>query len=143
MANYECAIRTNYFHVKDKEAFLEFTKKVVCCEDNLDVWEKTDKDGKTVFGFGCFSSIMGISKQPEEDEDTASYDNFIEELKKLIADDDAVIIFEIGREKLRYLNGTAEIVTSDDYTCLNLTDSAVNQARKMLNNSKWNTNYSY
>ena len=29
MANYECAIRTNYFHVKDKEAFLEFTKKVL------------------------------------------------------------------------------------------------------------------
>lgn len=143
MANYECAIRTNYFHVKDKEAFLKFTKKVVCCEDDLGVWEKTDKDGKIVFGFGCLGSIIGISEQSDEDKDMASYDNFIEELKKLIADDDAVIIFEIGREKLRYLNGTAEIVTSNDYTYLNLSDLAVNQARKMLSDSKWNTNYSY
>ena len=42
MANYNCSIRTNYFHVKDAEKFREFMNHVLGSEDNIDLWEKTD-----------------------------------------------------------------------------------------------------
>ena len=81
MANYECAVRTNYFHVKDEIAFKELMGKVVCSEDGLDIFERKDEKGMTMYGFGCYSSIMGIATEGE-DKDEYSYDKFIDELQK-------------------------------------------------------------
>ena len=41
MANYECAVRTNYFHVKDAGRFREFMKNVCGSEDKIDLWAVT------------------------------------------------------------------------------------------------------
>lgn len=60
MANYTCAVRTNYFHVKDEEAFRTFAEKLYCNEGDIEVWEDKDKSGKTVFGFGCCNTFCGI-----------------------------------------------------------------------------------
>lgn len=144
MANYTCAIRTNYFHVKDEKAFRTFAEKLCCNEGDIEVWEDKDNAGNTVFGFGCCSPFRGIHSDSAniENPDDA-YDSFVDEIQKLIAEDDAVIIFEIGREKLKYLNGLATVITTKEHKYLDISDIAIEQARKMLNNKEWETNSNY
>lgn len=144
MASYTCAIRTNYFHVKDEDAFRAFSEKLYCNEGDVEVWEDKDKAGKTVFGFGCCSSLTGILSGFENtDETDDAYDRLIKGLQEHIIEDDAVIIFESGREKLNYVNGLATVVTSKEYKYLDISDFAVEEARKMLGNKEWETNSSY
>ena len=144
MASYTCAVRTNYFHVKDEEAFRAFAEKLCCNEGDIEVWEDKDKSGKTVFGFGCLSTFCGIhSDSADAENPDEAYDRFVEEIQKLIAEDDAVIIFEIGREKLNYLNGLAMVITTKEQKYLDISDYAVDQAREMLGNKDWETNSNY
>ena len=144
MANYECAVRTNYFHVKDEFEFKELMKKVVCSEDDLDIFERNDKKGETVYGFGCYGSIMGIATEGEdEDEDEYSYDKFIGELQKVIEPNDAIIILEAGNEKLRSIGMYADVITSEGYNMLNLEHMAVESAKNMLRNPDWETECTY
>ena len=138
MANYECATRTNYFHVKDEDAFRKFAEKICCSEDAIDVWEKDD-NGKKVFAFGGFGEIMGLNNA----EDDCSYDEFLKELQEHIAEDDAVIILESGKEKLRYITGYATVVTSSESKFANIADIAIDIAKKALNNQNWSTDISY
>ncbi len=142
MANYECAVRTNYFHVKDEIAFKELMGKVVCSEDGLDIFERKDEKGMTMYGFGCYSSIMGIATEGE-DKDEYSYDKFIDELQKNVEPSDAIIIFEAGHEKLRSIGLYADIITSEGYNMLNLEHMAVESAKNMLKNPDWETRYTY
>ena len=95
MANYLCSVRTNYFHVKDEDKFREMMSQVYGCEDSVDLWQETDNEGKTVFGFGCYGGISGVinAKEDEnEDVDETAFDEFISGLQKCVADDDAIII---------------------------------------------------
>ena len=138
MANYECAVRTNYFHVKDEFSFKEFMKKVVCSEDDLDIFESKDEKGMTMYGFGCYGGIMGIAAEGE-DEDEYSYDKFIDELRKNIEPGDAIIIFEAGHEKLCSIGMYADVITSEGYNMLNLEHMAFESAKNMLENPDWET----
>ena len=140
MANYECAVRTNYFHVKDEIAFKEFMGKVVCTEYDLDIFESSDEKGETIYGFGCYGSIMGLAT---EGEDEYSYDKFIDGLQKIIESNDAIIIFEAGHEKLRSIGMYADIITSEGYNMLNLEHMAVESAKNMLTNLDWETECTY
>lgn len=141
MANYNCAIRTNYFHVADEKRFRELLGQACGCEDAVILWEEKDQDGKTVFGFGCYGGNSSISvvegdEDEEEFEDT-SYDKFIEELQKCVAEDDAVIIFVAGNENLRYVAGTALIITRSDVKYIDLIETAVKEAARMLGQPGW------
>ena len=150
MANYCCAVRTNYFHVKNSDAFRDFMKNVEGCEDKVDVWEKTDSNGDLVFGFGCYGGISGYFDHDEDITDDeadcdyeAAYDRFIDGLKEHVAENDAVIIMESGNEKLRYLVGQAEIITSEKYDFVDLMHAAISKAVEMLGNDAYNTSCSY
>ena len=140
MANYECAVRTNYFHVKDEFAFKEFMGKVVCTEDDFDIFESSDEKGETIYGFGCYGGIMGIAT---DGEDEYSYDKFVDGLQKIIESNDAIIIFEAGHEKLRSIGMYADIITSEGYNMLNLEHMAVESAKNMLTNLDWETECTY
>ena len=147
MANYCCAVRTNYFHVKDPKAFKKFMEKVVTCEDRISVWEKKDKAGNAVFGFGCYGSILGIPVRCSENDDCGyddfDFDEFVNGLSKLVADDDAIIILESGNEKLRYVTGCALVVTSTDSEYMEIDVLAAQRAAELLKNPGWNTQVSY
>lgn len=151
MANYSCAVRTNYFHVKDDEAFRRLMETVRGCEDTVHVWEDKDATGKTVFGFGSYGEIAGIVIPNNEDSESeydeydveCDYDEFIKRLQNIVADDDAIIIFESGHENLRYLVGCATILTSTDCQYLNITDFAEETASQMLRNLSWCTKCEY
>lgn len=147
MANYCCAVRTNYFHVKDSEAFRKFME-VVYAEDTIEVWEDEDGDGVPVFAFGCYGMIAGLKGDDEVDD--CSYDGFIDGLQKCVADGDAVIIFEAGNEKLRYVIGSATIITSKECDYLDITGMAIRRAQELVGNSvgqtrayNWKTKVDY
>ena len=139
MANYNCAIRTNYFHVKDSELFRQFMSRVYGTEGFMELWEEKDADGQTVFGFGCYGGISGL--QDALDVDEASYDAFIRGLQQHIREDDTVIILEAGWEKLRYLIGCAEIITCSGFEYLNISDLAQARAATILGNPGWQTQF--
>ena len=140
MANYECAVRTNYFHVKDEIALKELMNEVVCSENVLDIFETNDKNGETVYGFGCYGSINGIQA---ENEDEYSYDKFIDELKKIVEPNDAIVILEAGHEKLNFIKMYADVITSEGHRTLDLSHLAVESAKNMLKNPEWETKCTY
>lgn len=147
MANYCCAIRTNYFHVNDEEGFRGFMSGVAGCEDSVDLWEKKDLSGNTLFAFGTYGGISGVINPTEdaddEADDDAAYDAFIEGLQKFVAKDDAIILLEAGNEKLRYVIGSALVITKDGTEYFNITDTAVQIAKEKLGNPDWTTCCNY
>lgn len=142
MANYYCAMRTNYFQVKDEEKFLELMDSVYGGEDEVQVWSETDAEGVKRFGFGAYDNIRGINLTDNED-DEPDYDAFVAALQDCVADDDAIIIIEAGHEKLCYVGASAEIITSQEHDYLDIRDGAAKMAREMLKNPEWTTKCDY
>lgn len=146
MANYCCTIRTNYFHVKDEEVFKSLMSKARGSEDAIQLWEDKDENGKTVFAFGVYGGIYGINDGDyikDADVEKVAYEEFFDSLQECVADDDAIIIFEVGNEKMRYVVGSANIITSSDALYLDIKNTAIKKARKLLGNPSWRTKCEY
>lgn len=148
MADYACTVRTNYFHVNNPENFRKFMRGVSGYEDEVDLWEEKEKDGSTVFGFGCYGGIVGLCGDDEDDEDDdvdidVAYDEFINGLQKFVTEDDAILIFESGNENLRYVTGLATIITRNAVETLSVEDLAKRRAAELLGNPAWKTRCDY
>lgn len=144
MANYQCAVRTNYFHVKDPELFRQFMARVYGTESSVELWEDKDTNGQPIFAFGSYGGISGLRDAAEDtsmETDETAYDEFICGLQRHVQADDAVIILESGREKLCYLVGSAEIITRSGYDQLDISKMARHCASAMLNNLEWQTRF--
>lgn len=144
MANYECVIRTNYFHVKDEDQFRALMD--VVSADSLEFWEKKDENGSPVFEFGSIGPVYGIPhliEGGESEADEESYDELLYQLKDLVAEGEAVIIMEAGHEKLRYVSGNATIVTSETVDYVNLERAALKLARELLGASDYTPEMCY
>lgn len=139
MANYMCVNRTNYFKVTDTDAFKAFLAKVETDTGETPlVWEK-EIDGKLHYAFGIYASIIGLPDKTGK----ADYDRFIDGLQEYVAEDDAVILFHTGHEKLRYVTGCATVITKNSVDILNIQDIAVRTAQKKLGNPEYNTECDY
>ena len=103
MANYYGFTRTNYFAVKDEEKFRQVVASCQASEENPKVWEEA-VDGQTLFAFGCYGSLSGLPCGDEEDYE-CDLGAFHSALQQVVADGHAIIITEVGYEKLRYLVG--------------------------------------
>ena len=143
MSDYYCTTRTNYFRVKDESKFREIMSLVRGDECDVSLWDdRVDNSGNKLFGFGCYGFIYGIFDEDDEYDDGA-YDRFLRLLKTCVADDDAIIIFESGHEKLRYVCGDAVIVTSSEIASVDLTYQAIDKAREMLGKTDWTSRCEY
>ena len=146
MANYCCAYRTNYFKVKDNEKFKEFMTHVYA--EDLEVLHKKDENGNELYGFGGYGGISGYFNNENEYEDSDeawdnAYDNLIDGLAKQVAENDAILLFEVGNEKLRYVVGSVAVITSKGYEYRDITNVGVEIARQMLNNPNYDTRCAY
>jgi len=139
MANYYAFIRTNYFSVTDESKFLEIIDSCLS-EDKLKVFTSGDKP--KLFGFGCYGSIYGIPINGDDLEEV-DIDAFYEALQNILADDDVIIITEIGYEKLRYLLAHCTIITKMEIRFVDLRDQAMNMACEMLDNPDFTTKMDY
>ncbi len=145
MVSYTCTIRTNYFHVKDEDklrSLISRTESLKSPIHPIHLWSEKDSDGKTVFSFGVYDGIVGIKNDEANFDSSDAYDVFINSLQECVADDDAIIMIEAGHEKLRVV-GLVTIITSKGCEYLSVTESAVKEAAKMLENPHWTTVFSY
>lgn len=145
MTNYESCIRTNYFHVNNPEEFKKYMRRVYGTEDSIELWEEKDSEGKPVFGFGTMGGIGGVNPEDEnaEEVEDSEYDTVIDDLQTFVADGDAIIILECGHEKLRYIVGSALIITKDQCESMDIADLAASQAARLLGDPSWCTRCEY
>lgn len=121
MANYECASRTNYFRVTDEEKYQELFGKFT---DNIVQDFSKEIDGIIYHGFGAYDSVEYCLE--------CDFNVFIKELRKILPEDEAFILFESGNEKLRYVTGVAYVCTRHNEKCFDLNTLAVQHAKNIL-----------
>ena len=140
MANYSANTRSNYFSVTDEAAFRRIIASCIGSDDSITVFEQSDGSGK--FGFGCYGQILGVLIN-EDDPDSPDYDAFCYDLQGVLAEDDAIIITEVGNEKLRYLTGYCTVITKNEIRGVDVCDTAMALARDMLDNPAFTTQMDY
>jgi len=106
MANYMCAIRSNYFHVNDKEKFEEFMAKVYGSEDNVEFWTIDGLQSFLAEGDAIIISQAGAEKL-----------RYVVGLAEIITKNDykVVTIKDESMRVARELLGNAEWATRNEY----------------------------
>lgn len=136
MANYVGYTRTNYFQVKDEQKFKSILSKCCTCEgEGLEEMVRNTEDGRKV-GFYCEDSLLGYAEDPEDTE--YDLDAFYRDLQSLLPNNDAILITEVGREKMCYLVGDVTVITHNSIQGRSLDGIAKEMARKQLGDC-WNT----
>ena len=106
MANYTATARSNYFAVKDAEAFKEW-----CATRGLDVWQGSDDNAaRFAIAPGIQSDCGGWPELKGDENEPA--DDLCESLAQHLREGEVAILLELGHEKLRYLVGAATAVHS-------------------------------
>lgn len=106
MANYYGYGRTNYVEVTDEAKFMDLISNHVMSgdEDGIEIGVNNGK-------FTIYGSMAGYINNENDDPD---YDLLLDKLQELLPDNEALIIEEIGHEKLRYLVGDLTIITNKE-----------------------------
>ena len=143
MANYNAVIRTNYFSVADEARFREIMASCVGTEEAVMIFEP--ENGSKKFGFGCYGTIYGIPPDSEDgdDDEDADLGTFYDALQSVLADGDAIIITEIGWEKMRYLVGVCTVITKREIQCIDVCKKAVELAGELLGDNGFTTQMDY
>ena len=110
------------------------------CEDicdraeDLKIWkEEKDADG---------TILLFVSEEPD---DWAGLDieKFYKAMQEILPEGEAMIITEVGNEKLRYVYGVSVIVTKDTITYVNLDTETTKAAKKALGNPEYTADSQY
>ena len=109
MANWYGTSRSNYFHVKDKEAFWQFV---------VDTGVKAFTDDQGRYAVAADSENDGywpssIFKCHEDGTEDYEDIDFEDELAPHLADGEVAVLMTAGAEKLRYVTGYAIAVKND------------------------------
>lgn len=111
MANYFCSCRSNYFRVKDPEAFRNWIAKVT----DVDVWDDAASESRDDV-FAVYGTNPDGAGWPsfywDEENDTEVEIDFFYDLGQFLVDGEVAIFMETGAEKLRYLIGYAVAVNN-------------------------------
>ena len=147
MSNYYGKTRTNYFSVTDENALRDIISCVRGSEDTVELHMEQAINGEKKFMFLCGSDILGF---PETDENGEvyedcdySFDDFTAALQKILPENEAIIITEVGSEKMRYLSGYVTVITRNEIRHENLRNIGIRIARRLLNNDSWETKNEY
>lgn len=145
MANYDCTIVSNYFRVKDEEAY----QKWLSClsSEYIEDFSYTDREtGELYHGFGSYGSLWFCYDKYRElnriidcrntsnafsdmdDIDEIDY----EMLKKMIDQRDVAIIKEVGNEKMRYVVGAVVVISNEEARYMDIESWADEAAKDML-----------
>jgi len=139
MSSYNAFIRTNYFSVTDEPKLRELLGDALA-GDEISVFEQEQKNGGKKFAFGLCGSISGLVIP--EDSEPSMY-AFERGLQKLVAPGDAVIITEIGYEKLRYLTAISTVITQKDICYVDIETVALENAKELLDDPEYFTQTGY
>ena len=137
MANYYGFSRSSYFKVKDEEAYSKLFSRLCvdsCCAGLVYDFTRTDENGETLHGFGCYGSFDAYDVDPKEftedsEEHKYFFDQWCDDLSKIITEDSACLITEVGYEKLRYLIAYSTLITSHGVESFDLENIALKRAK--------------
>jgi hypothetical protein len=101
MANYYGRTRSNYFQVKNKEAFRAFLERFGNAVELIE-----DERDKNRLGFLAEEGLPS-SYAPDGSGEEPRDADFVDELAGHLADQEVAIVMETGCEKMRYLVGFA------------------------------------
>ena len=120
--NYIGSTRSNYFAVKDLEAYKAFLAQF----GDVELIESEADQGLVGFVMGKYSDsgCLPNTKGPDNDEC-----DFIAELAHHLADGEVAIVIEIGYEGARYLGGSATAVNNQGELVTINTDSIYDLAK--------------
>ena len=135
MSTYHSITRTNYFKVKDRETFLEFFQKVSTESGIPHLWSR-DNNGEIEYAFGSEGEFY-YEGTPLHDSDFAT------QMQKVIPENEAVVLEEIGNEKLRYLNASAIIITSNDCVRMDFLDVLIGKTKSILQDDSFACDMEY
>ena len=133
MANYYGFTRTNYFRIKNEEAFKEYINTLATTDGDFELWTKEDNN-ETYYAFGGNGSLYSIENDEED---------IYQKLSEYVHQHDAIIITEVGYEKLRYLTGVSMVITQKGYEVVDLYDASLNKAKQLLSDETYKTNFAY
>lgn len=136
MANSTTILRTNYFHINNRDDFNHLLSQLVTSNGEPICNFKTDDP--LLAGFGCESEIEGL-KDENGDLIDNSYDMFLAKLQTLIAPNDACLLTTISYEKLRTITGDVCVITSNAIKSTDLETIGTNLGKTLLNNPDWTT----
>lgn len=136
MANYTTSARTNYFRVTDEKKYIELFNRLVA-DDSIEDFTR-ESSGILYHGFGSYSTIDYLVETDSKDD--ICFDNFLEELQKILPDDEAFIYVESGNEKLRVINGFAYVVTSSKIEFVDLISWTLSTVKELLGDNN-NVNF--
>ena len=141
MANYYGKVRTNYFKVNDEERFKEIMG-FLRGEDEVVYHEHDRVKGK--FMFYCDGSLTGyVEDEDNEDSYDDAWDEMVRKLQTVLPEGEAIILTEIGSEKMRYFTAYSAIITANGTGWVDLGDLAVEEAGRLLGNPDYSTQIYY
>ena len=121
MANFYASARTNYFKVKDNEAFLnalENIPDIEVCRQHIPPYNAEGIVPKD-FDYGGYAILVadgdygGFPSQFYDDENDVEIEIDLADLiAEHLVDGEVAILMECGAEKLRYVTGWAEAINS-------------------------------
>lgn len=110
MATYTSMARTNYFRVKDVDAFNKWIKQLVGLDK---IVHETEGTIGILFEDGVPIHRWEIKKDADgNDEDVGIDIDFMEELSLHLADEEVAVLQEIGNENIRFVSGHATAVNN-------------------------------
>ena len=108
MANYICNVRSNYVHVKDKQAFEEFLESFEC----KPIY---DDEGRIGFYIDNMDGCAPYRYVEETEQDQDLLDCALE-IGKHLREGEVLVVEEAGWEKARYLCGHSYAVNDKGRT---------------------------
>lgn len=136
MTEYKALTRTNYFRVTDAAAFADCLKNCRTYNNHPVIPMQYMDHGIPYYSFCCEDHILGLIPNGGLD---PSVEFFWKVLQQILPGDDAIIITEIGHERMDYLNGSVVVITKAGIEIRDLYETGKNTARRLLNNQDWET----
>lgn len=122
MANWYGTSRSNYFKVKDNDAFVEAL--------NLTGIEHTfSKDDNTFMVQGGDEGYWPASYFDEDADDDIEFD-IIQVIQAHLADDEVCVLMSAGAEKLRYVTGDAQAFTNKKVISISINEIYAKAAKR-------------
>lgn len=131
MADYISCTKTNYFQVTSEPELQDLVSQIDCT-DEIEISTATEK-GKTYYSLCAYGSFLGL-------EDEEDLEELYKEFQRILPDGEVMAIFEIGHEKLRYVDGYTVVITNETYQFQSLQDIAKTMARNITNNPTYEIN---
>lgn len=106
MANYEETARTNYFRIKNREAFDKDFETI----PGVEIWY--DAEDPLLIGMGSYDGWPSFRCSDDEDIDDADID-IVDVVAGHLAEGEVAVFTSAGHEKLRFVGGFATAVNHE------------------------------